>query len=291
MLIFNCAYCGKETTGNKGHREKYCCPECFYKDKTKKNDEQRTKRCLWCGKEFKSKYKKQKYCCRQCVDEYQRTLVGELSPKFKQVELICEQCGKKFKIKQSKADKTRFCSKECSNVWFAEYQRDPERKEKAAKRVVSTMANGKIPKTMTKPHIIVNKMLDENAILYTNEYSIKYYSIDIYLTESNLMIEVMGDFWHNNPTIKHNVGNVEKNIKRVRKDKAKHTYTLNNYGIEILYLWEHDINSNYELCCKLINKYVNSKGMLNDYNSFNYHIAESGDVVINDTIIHPDFMT
>ena len=291
MLIFNCVYCGKETKGYKGHKEKYCCSECCYKDRMKNNDEYKIKKCAWCGKEFRSKYKEQKYCCRQCVDKYQETLVGELSPKFKQVELTCEQCGKKFKIKQSKADKARFCSKECSNIWCSEYQNETERKAVAAERMISMLTNGKIRNTMTKPHIKVNEILDNNGISYENEYSIKYYSIDVYLNEYNLMIEVMGDFWHNNPSIKHNIGNIEKNSKRARKDKAKHTYTLNNYNIEILYLWEYDINNNPDLCSKLINMYIDNNGLLDNYNSFNYHISETGDIILNDIIIYPDFLT
>ena len=37
--------------------------------------------------------------------------------------------------------------------------------------------------------------------------------------------------------------------------------------------------------------YIDNGGLLSDYNSFNYHISESGDIILNDVIIYPDFMT
>ena len=54
------------------------------------------------------------------------------------------------------------------------------------------------------------------------------------------------------------------------KDKRKHTFIKNKYGIEVLYLWETDVNENLELCKELIKLYIKNNGILENYHSFNY---------------------
>lgn len=120
---------------------------------------------------------------------------------------------------------------------------------------------------------------------YINEQSYKYYCVDNYLFESNLIIEVMGDFWHSNP-LKYidNINSIQQ--KRIPKDKAKHTYIKNNYNVEILYLWEDDIYNRPYLCERLIKQYIKSKGILPNYHSFNYHIKHNK-LESNENIILP----
>lgn len=129
----------------------------------------------------------------------------------------------------------------------------------------------------SKPQQIINDLLDEMCVGYIGEYDCKYYLIDHYLTDYNLMIEVQGDFWHCSPLLsnKSNTFGIEGNKL---KDKRKHSYIRNNYNIEILYLWEKDINDNIELCKKLIEEYINNKGILENYHSFNYILNEQGNL-------------
>lgn len=61
----------------------------------------------------------------------------------------------------------------------------------------------------------------------------------------------------------------------------------NKYNIEILYLWEDDLYKNEELCKKLIQLYIRNKGILLNYNSFNYHLNEDNTMSINSEIIIP----
>ena len=101
---------------------------------------------------------------------------------------------------------------------------------------------------MTKPQRIVNDLLSKLNICFQNEYNCKYYSIDNYLIDSELMIEVMGDFWHCSP-IKYTIEEArEIQKKSIPKDKKKHDYIQKMFGIEILYLWEDDIYNNLYLC-------------------------------------------
>lgn len=123
----------------------------------------------------------------------------------------------------------------------------------------------------SKPQKMINDLLDEMNIKYIGEYNCKYYLVDHYLSDYHLMIEVQGDFWHCSPLLsnKSNTSGIKGNLI---KDKRKHTYIKNKYGIEILYLWEKDINENFELCKKLIELYINKKGKLENYHSFNYEL-------------------
>lgn len=125
----------------------------------------------------------------------------------------------------------------------------------------------------SKPQKMINDLLDEMNIKYIGEYNCKYYLVDHYLSDYHLMIEVQGDFWHCSPLLsnKSNTSGIKGNLI---KDKRKHTYVKNKYGIEILYLWEKDINENFELCKKLIELYINKKGKLENYHSFNYELHD-----------------
>lgn len=117
----------------------------------------------------------------------------------------------------------------------------------------------------------INNLLDDMKIAFEDEYDIKYYLVDCYLTDYNLMIEVQGDFWHCSPLLNKNSVGIKNNVV---KDKRKHTYIKNKYGIEVLYLWESDVRNNIDLCRKLIEVYIASNGKLDNYHSFNYQMDE-----------------
>ena len=153
------------------------------------------------------------------------------------------------------------------------------------KRAVRILSNNAVS-TQTKPQIAVNNMLDNLFVEYRNEEPFVYYSIDNYLPEYKLAIEVMGDYWHSSP-LKYpdKINDKQKHI--ISRDKAKHTYIRNHYGIEILYLWESDILKCPDLCTALIRHYIANNGCLDNYHSFNYHIDDDGNLTLNADIIHP----
>ena len=134
----------------------------------------------------------------------------------------------------------------------------------------------------TKPQIAIDNLLDSMGISYEPEYDCKYYLVDHYLNKYNLMIEVQGDFWHCSPLLKSNNSKTQGISKNLTKDKRKHTYIKNNYNIEILYLWESDINENIKLCEKLIQAYIENKGVLDNYHSFNYYLDENDNLILRE---------
>lgn len=141
----------------------------------------------------------------------------------------------------------------------------------------------------TNIQLITNDILNKNNIAYEREYCIEYYSIDNYLKDYNLMIEVMGDYWHASP-IRYNNNKYLMSHKQkqwIGNDKRKNSYTFNHYGIKILYLWETDLNTNPALCEKLILEYIKTNGNLENYHSFNYYMDENGQLQLCKDIIIP----
>lgn len=286
-----CENCGKEVyqTKTQYNRAKhhFCSNTCQKEFQHLALFEDR--KCEICGKSFHvSKKSTQRFCSTDCQKEWQKTIVGEFNPRYTRKKITCESCGKEFVDKnyKTKNGQHNFCSNQCRRKWYSTvFSQSEEWKEISKKRAVSILENRKID-TNTKPQIIINDLLDKMNISYINEKGFKYYAVDNYLNEHNLIIEVMGDFWHCNPTKYDNPNIQEIHRKRLPKDKAKHTYFKNIHNIEILYLWESDIYNNIQLCELLIDNYIVHNGILDDYHSFNYHI-ENEELKLNNAIINP----
>ena len=278
-VITYCDNCGTKLIRRKSHYERqiklgqhqYCSLKCQKEFQHKETYEFR--KCEICGKEFECpKISTQRFCCIQCQGKWQSTIVGDDNPRSTKIHHNCDYCGKDYLMKLYKTKQEHnFCSFECQKKWFNEiFLQNDEVKQTCRERAIKMLEEGKMPSVYTKPQLKINQILDNNNIRYQNNYGIEYYSIDNYLMEHNLMIEVMGDYWHSNPLVFNFdiLNDVQR--KRIPKDKAKHTYVKNNHHIEILYLWETDINKDPEKCEKLIQAYINNNGVLDNYHSFNY---------------------
>ena len=273
-----CENCGKEIYKtlyqfNK-HKHHYCSHKCQAELKHKNTYEDRP--CEICGQLMHvSKKSTQRFCSDECQRVWQTQQVGLLNHRCTKKIINCDYCGKEFLIKNYKLNDgaSHFCSKECRKEWYAQFwSQQDDWKEESRKRQAKRLKNY-TNITLTKPQILVNQMLEEDNIQYQNEKEFIYCSVDNYLINSNLIIEVMGDYWHSNP-IKYNEMN-EMQRKNVRRDKAKHSFLLSKYNIEILYLWEKDILSNPLLCKSLISTYINNNGILKNYHSFNYEMVDN----------------
>lgn len=289
--FIKCENCGIDIyqTKTQYNRAKhhFCSNKCQKEFEHKEKYEDR--KCEMCGELFHVRKKlEQRFCSTECQKQWQTTQVGELNPKFARKKIKCEYCGVEYYIRNYKFESSehKFCSNKCRQAWYSEvFSQSEDWKEESKKRAVRIL-EGKQIDTNTKPQQIINEVLNELSIIYTNEKGFQYYAVDNYLDNHNLIIEVMGDFWHSNP-LKFDINNLrEIQKKRIPKDKAKHTYFKNNYNIEILYLWEDDIYNNLDACKALINKYINNNGVLNNYHSFNYHL-ENDNLVLNNNMIIP----
>lgn len=290
-FFINCENCGKEVyqTKTQYNRAKhhYCSNECQKQFEHKLLFEDR--KCEICGEIFHvSKKSTQRFCSTDCQGKWQSLQTGKLNPRSKRVACSCDYCDKEIMVVNYKLDKFEhhFCDETCRRNWYSNvFSQNKDWKEESRKRATNILSD-KLIDTNTKPQNIINNLLDSMNIKYNNEENFVYYSIDNYLYECNLIIEVMGDFWHCNPQ-KYTLDTMrEIQKKRVPKDKAKHTYILNNYGVEILYLWESDIYNNIDVCKKLIQEYIDNNGLLQNYHSFNYYIKDEK-LCLRDSIIIP----
>ena len=291
-----CDFCNKLFYRRKYHIERqsginqhnFCSVDCEYSFNHFDSIEER--KCVFCNNIFScSKKSQQRFCNTSCYDKWQTTRVGKLNSNYHRVEYSCDWCNKLFMARRYKIKNQAniFCSIKCRQNWFAKkYSQEESSKELWRNICLESLNKGKFSTTNSKPQQIVDKLLQENNISFEREYITKYYSIDNYLTKSNLMTEVMGDYWHCNPNKYNrnsdNLNHIHKTT--IRKDKAKNTYIKRYYNIEILYLWEYDIINNPELCTKLILEYINKNGVLNNYHSFNF-LLENNILKLKDDII------
>lgn len=186
----------------------------------------------------------------------------------------CSCCGKTvLRKKHMYYSKYCYCSKECKD-----------------NQSIIMMNNGDIKFTRTTPHIKICEILDSLNYMYTEEYLLKYQSIDIYSEEHDMYIEVMGDYWHGNPNkYKYNELN-KKQLYDITKDRTKYSYMKKYIHKNILYLWEIDIDENLLLCEKLIQLYISKNGDLQDYQSFNYFIDDVGNLKLKNNKVNPYFV-
>ena len=265
--------------------------------------------CKNCGKEiedFPSVYLKNQngFCSKECYHQYRAEHIpkGENSPYYNRIETTCSNCGKIIEVIPYNYNKTNedgehfnFCSLECYHQFRSKYYTG--KKCPAYGRKMSKELKDKLRKAIyirskdparfdTSIQIMINRILDKNNIEYKREKVFTYYAVDNYLINNNLIIEVMGNYWHVNP-LKYNKDKYllnKKQLEWIKKDKQKHTYIKNHTNINILYLWETDIVENIKLCEKIILEYIENNGILPNYNSFNYHL--DGDALkLNENII------
>jgi G:T-mismatch repair DNA endonuclease (very short patch repair protein) len=92
-----------------------------------------------------------------------------------------------------------------------------------------------------------------------------YYRYDIYLLNTNKLIEVNGNYWHANPKIYLETDLISyghhwtKTAAEIHlKDKQKNDFATQN-GFEIMVLWEDEINKNFEQIKKRVLQYATTK--------------------------------
>ncbi|ASB89405.1 MULTISPECIES: PDDEXK family nuclease [Bacillus] len=312
----------------KNHFCSQKCLSEFSKGKPKNTKEKIKKLCHNCNKPiymtpYRALQSKRTFCSRNCrsswmreSDEYRKIVF-----KGKSVELTCsnESCNKTFTRKFSELKEKNFCSMECAKslkkLSFIRNNPNPK-KEKISVSCYTCGAGKKVHEsvfkknkhffcsydcyhqkrleitekkvTLTSIHKKINRLLNECEIEHINEKNIGYFSLDIYLPEHKLAIEVMGDYWHGHPQ-RYNfnsLNNIQK--KNIKRDYRKNRYITKN-GIVILYLWENDINQDFELCKQLILKFISKRDGLQNFHSFNWALDSNSKIVLRTELFCPFF--
>jgi len=292
-----CVNCNKEYTrrqqSGRDYQNNFCCLECELDYKHKEKWEFR--KCEICNEEFECKKSSTKrFCSPQCQSKWQSEyLIGENAVGYnhgvskEERTLTCEWCNTSFEVKPYEIDTVRFCSKECRQDWFAkEYSQTEEFREQSAIRAAKMLEDDVFNQRVTGIQITINSILDKLKINNKPEKAFGKVTVDNYLIDSGLMIENMGTFYHCDYR-KYPLITYERQVTRIRMDKIKHSYLKNNHNIEVLYLWEEEINNNPKLCETLIKLYVDNNGELKNYHSFNYKLNKIGEIELNDIVEQP----
>ena len=147
----------------------------------------------------------------------------------------------------------------------------PEVKRKIAKTIIekygvnnASLLSRKGRENFSRPHQFIFEMLNwfidfniktEKKLFFLDSY----FSYDVFIENTNLLIEVNGDYWHANPLLyKENdimLYGTEKSTtaKTIwERDKIKLEHALNQ-GYKTFVVWENDlINHSFETCNKLL---------------------------------------
>lgn len=273
-----CDNCGELTYKTpyqyKIHKNHFCSKECEGTFKHIRRSE--TRQCEYCGESFTvCKSVPQRFCSVECQCEWQKTRVGELNPRFTSVLHKCDYCGKEHYVKPYKLSEFKhlFCSTTCRQAWYSEvWSQQPEWREESSKRAIDILSSGGIGRVNSGAQVMMNEMLDSLGIEYVNEYAVGTFSVDNFLPEYGKYIEVMGDYWHTNPT-KYDVPVYDMQQDRIERDAKKHRFIVDKTGVEPLYIWEDDLNNRPDVCRALIELYV--KEELTNYHSFNYEFKNN----------------
>jgi very-short-patch-repair endonuclease len=99
----------------------------------------------------------------------------------------------------------------------------------------------KMTKKMTSPERIFESILKKYKINYKPQHILGTKIFDYYLTDSNTLIEIDGDYWHGNPEIYEEFNKMQKRTKK--RDIDKKNIALGR-GYNFLQFWEKDLNEN-----------------------------------------------
>lgn len=192
---------------------------------------------------------------------------GKNNPNWKggEVEQICEQCSKIFKVRPNMAGKVRFCSQKCMAKKYKEERRGekhPSWKGGKIKRICeycgkelevkpSDIKRGrgrfcshscnrkaqKMPTHHTKPERIFKTICEKYNLpfKYTGDGSFWIKNINPDFVGCNgkkIAVEIFGDYWHS-PLLN----------TKLREDKTLpyRQKTLKRYGWELIVFWESDL--------------------------------------------------
>jgi very-short-patch-repair endonuclease len=95
------------------------------------------------------------------------------------VELVCQHCGKTYRQKPARVPGAKYCSRRCLSR---------ANKEQARQR--------RIEQGGTLPERLVRTALDELGLFYVPEQPMGAYTIDFYLPDHRIALEVDGAYWH-----------------------------------------------------------------------------------------------
>lgn len=116
----------------------------------------------------------------------------------------------------------------------------------------------RFPNGMSNLETKISECLNNLSISYTSQFKVGSKLFDFKLSNTNILIEVNGDFWHANPSIyEHNQminypGGKIKASDLWKKDETK-LKMANKKGYRVIYIWENEMSKlNLDQLSKLL---------------------------------------
>lgn len=152
------------------NRKRFCSQQCFGNFKRTLTEIP----CKECGKPFRPPSSRERLCSRACLHSWQSRLFAKDN-----VVLNCQHCGKEYERKPSLRNISKFCSRKCQGVVTREKQRQ------------ARLRNGG-----TLPERLTRTALEELGVAFLPEHKIASYTVDFFLPDRNIALEVDGVYWH-----------------------------------------------------------------------------------------------
>lgn len=115
-----------------------------------------------------------------------------------------------------------------------------ETKDKLRRITLDQIKRGVFSQTRTKPHLAFAALLDEMGIKYEEEKGAGFFSIDFYLPEYDLYVEIDGDYFHSNPAFYPNGPKTATQKINHYRDIKKDKFCLES-GLRVIRIWENEI--------------------------------------------------
>jgi G:T-mismatch repair DNA endonuclease (very short patch repair protein) len=243
-IITRCKNCNENYIKLKRKsNQQFCARKCFYE--YKKNSSTIMVACEICHEKFDKKtYSKSgsNLCSKECKHRWQ----GKTFKNGESKE--CLICNEEFYVPKRRLKTAITCSKKCRYKWLSEVYPKTERGQELLKiKGITTIEKCKLKET--KPEIAVREWLIANNIRFEFQKTMyDKFIVDFYLIDSDLVLEVYGDYWHGNSIVfgdnkKYLLS--ERQIKQINKDKSRKAY-LKKCGHNFQIIWEYDIKKDID---------------------------------------------
>jgi len=268
-IEYICDYCGKIAKKRPSYikEHNFCCRECYHKyqseflrgENNKNSRPKNTYHCANCGKEILLhesviKHKKNIFCSKQCRFDYDsKAFKGKNNPNYRRgnIKINCLYCGKEFERPAWEEGRAKYCSKECKDKYWSEVlSKTPENQKRLKQQGINSQLKQK--NKFTKPELIVYEYLQNNNIACIPQHPMcDRFVVDFFIPSLNMVIEVLGDYWHGNPLKYTDDKLTEKQLKTREKDKIKMDF-LTKEGFKVHMIWENDIYKQLEKTMEFI---------------------------------------
>lgn len=132
---------------------------------------------------------------------------------------------------------------------FYGHHHSEENKQKRREKTIQQIKNYLGPFKNTAPELMMKKLLNDSTIPFEHQYCLGNHLYDFHISNTKILIEVDGDYWHGNPKKFAKLNSMQ--LKQKERDK-KHDEVALNSGFILLRFWEDDILNNAEKVIEIL---------------------------------------